>query len=193
MDTIKNFRKINEKEKKIIINSLREISPKLLSTFKEFEFNIYFSLIELKKFNKFPEIFLILGENNKIIKNPEIKNITCSAGLFLGYIKKGKFFVSLESVEFLYKKGKFSAFNQLYVNSKGEKAVLYGNDITKNMILKMPSNFKKNDFMIIFNASKEIIAIAKAQVNYDNIKNLKSKSKIAYNLVDKGYYLRKKQ
>lgn len=193
MDTIKNFRKINEKEKKVIFDSLRNISNKLCSTFKEFELNLYIYVNESISHNKSPKIHLILDDFKVILKFSKIRYNICSGGLYIGHIKKGKFLISIESIEFLYRHDKFLEFHRIFVNEMGERSILYGNDIIMNMILNSPSNFKKNDLILIFNDKDEILALAQAQVNFENIPNLKPKSKIAYNLVDKGYYLRQKQ
>ncbi|MFX1556646.1 MAG: PUA domain-containing protein [Promethearchaeota archaeon] len=172
---------------------MRNISYELLSSFKEFESNLYISVNESISHNKFPRIYLILDDFKEFLKIPNIRNNICSGGLYVGYIKKGKFLISIESVEFLYRHDKFLEFHRIFVNEMGERSILYGNDIIMSMILNSPSSFNKNDLILIFNDKDEILALAKAQVNFKDIQNLKPKSKIASNLVDKGYYLRQKQ
>ncbi|MFX1277737.1 MAG: PUA domain-containing protein [Promethearchaeota archaeon] len=81
----------------------------------------------------------------------------------------------------------------MYVNDKGEKAILYGNIILKKMITNIHVNLKKKDFLLVFNQLNELIAIAQSQVDFEDIQNLEPNKSIAINLVDKGYYLRKKQ
>ncbi|MFX0059571.1 MAG: PUA domain-containing protein [Candidatus Hodarchaeota archaeon] len=193
MDKIKNFRKINKKEKKIIFDSIRDISPKFFPVFKEFEYNLFISVNELTSQEKPRKIFLVLDDIRKLLNNSNFENIICSAGLYLGFFKKGKFLLSLESLEFFHKHNTFSEFHRLLVNNKGERSILYGNDIIRSMILSAPYNFKKNDLILIVNENDELLALAQAKVDSENIQNLNPRSKIAYNLVDKGYYLRKKQ
>ena len=52
---------------------------------------------------------------------------------------------------------------------------------------------KIGELLLIFNQENELIAISKAQIEYNTWESLKSKDIIAQTLLDKGYYLRKKQ
>ena len=101
--------------------------------------------------------------------------------------------LSLEGAEFLLNLNFFSERYQLIVNNDGEKAILYGNKILKKMIIKISNKLKKNDFLLVFNQSNELICIARSQVDFEDIQNIKTNEIIAFNLIDKGYYLRKKQ
>jgi len=193
MVDIKNFRRINEIEKEIITNSLRNISPKLLSVFKDFENDLFLLLDESTLKIIYPKIFFISDSLKNILRNTNLKGNIYSIGLYFGSIKKGNFLISLEGVEFLYKEDIFSDFHHILVNKRGEKSILYGNDILKSMISGTHSRFNKDDFLLIFNDDGEIIAIARSKVEHDKLQNLKSNELIALNLVDKGYYLRKKQ
>ena len=116
-----------------------------------------------------------------------------SAGIYFGFIKKNKFRLSLEGAEFLLNLHFFSERHLATVNNDGEKAILYGNQILRKMIVKISNKVKKNDFILVFNQSNELICIARSQVNFEDIRNLKNNDIIAFNLIDKGYYLRKKQ
>jgi len=189
----KNFRRINEIEKKIIANSLGNISPKFFSVFNDFENDLFLSLDESTLKIGYPKIFFISDSLKKLLRDTDLKGNICSIGLYFGSIKKGNFLISLEGVEFLYREEIFSDFHHLTINIPGEKSTLYGNDIVKSMISGTFSRFNKDDFLIIFNDDNEIIAIAQSKVESAKIQNLKSNELIAVNLVDKGYYLRKKQ
>ncbi len=188
-----NFRKINNIEKDIIFTSISDISSKLLPIIENLEKSLYISLEKLAEKNDYPKIYLISNELSKIIDKLNENDNIVFGGLYFGFIKKGRFFLSLEGVEFLYKNNIFSDFKKLYVNGKGEKSILYGNDILKSMIIKSPSNLKKDDFLVIFNELKEIIALGRSLLGYENIQILKPNEIIAINLSDKGLYLRKKQ
>ena len=188
-----NFRQINEIEKEIILKSLSYISPHLSTAIKNLLMNFYISIREFNFENNFPKIYLISDNQLNtlgIISNN--KNVY-SAGLYFGFIKKGVFYLSLEGVEYLYNHKIFSDFQRLYVNENGEKSILYGNNILKNMIIKTPRILKENDFLLIFNRLDEIIGIAQSRVDNTNIDNFKLNDIIAINLNDKGIYLRKKQ
>ena len=106
---------------------------------------------------------------------------------------KSIFFLSLEGAEFLYENEIFSEFQQLILNKKGEKSFLYGNNISKKMIDKIPQKLKNKDFLLVLNDLNEIIGISQSQCDRQIIHTLNSEDIVAINLSDKGYYLRKKQ
>jgi ribosome biogenesis protein Nip4 len=188
-----NFRQINEAEKKIIINTLSNISSKILTSLYNLEKNLFISTYILPTEDNFPNIYLISNDQLKIVDTINNKPRICSVGLYFGFIKKGVFYLSLEGAEYLNKHDIFSEFQTLQVNEKAEKSILYGNNILKSMIIKIPINLKEREFLLIFNKLNEIIAIAQSRVKYQNIQILAQKEIVAMNLSDKGYYLRKKQ
>jgi len=189
----KKFREINETERDIINKSALKISTKILSVLKKIDYKIYIDLVNKTSKNNYPSIFLIPNNLTKNLVKFQQDISVNSVGLYFGFIKKGEFYVSLEGAEFLLKSGCFSKNQELYVNRSGEKSILYGNRISKSMIEKIPTGLLKNAFLLVFNLTNELIAIAKSQVNYVSYENLNLKDPIAINLVDKGYYLRKKQ
>lgn len=193
MKDIKNFRAINETEKKIVHNSISKISQKILLFLKKTENQLFISLDASNSKIKYPFMYLVPKNLTKFIYkiNPGI-NIH-SAGLYFGFIKKNIFFLSLEGAEYLFEKGYLTEGSRIFATEKGEKSILYGNKILKKMISKIPSTLRKNEFLFIFNRKKELIAIARSQVDYLTCQDLKPKEVIAQNLIDKGYYLRKKQ
>ncbi len=188
-----NFRQINEIEKEIISKSLSKISPKIMQILIRSKKKLYISLIESNLKTNYPTIYLISNESLNRLDLIEFKTKIYSAGLYFGFIKKGDFYFSLEGAEFLYKQGIFSEFKRLHLNIKGEKSVLYGNNILKNMVIKTPSNLQKGDFLLIFNNMNEILAIAQSKVDSIVIQHLKPNDIIAFTLNDKGIYLREKQ
>ena len=192
MSDIVSFRQINEIEKEIIITSLSNISSEFSRIIENFKSFLYISITRAISKNKFPNIFLISKDQDKLLHSLN-NNKIISAGLYLGFIKKGNFYLSLEGAEFLYKQGIFSNFKRLYINEKGEKSILYGNNILKNMVIKTPSNLQIQDYLLVFNELDEIIAIAQSKVENVNLQQLKSNDVVAINLSDKGLYLRKKQ
>ena len=101
--------------------------------------------------------------------------------------------ISLEAIDFLNIQGCFTQAQGLYVTEKGEKSVLYGNQILKKMIFKIPKGMNRNDLILIFNQENELISIAKSNVSHSSYQSLKANDIVASNLVDKGIYLRTKQ
>ncbi|MFX1303746.1 MAG: NIP7 N-terminal domain-related protein [Promethearchaeota archaeon] len=187
-----SFRQINEIEKEIMITSLSKISSEFSQIIENYRTFLYISIERAVSKNKFPNIFLISKDQVRLLHSLN-NNKIISAGLYFGFIKKGNFYLSLEGAEFLYKQDIFSDFKRLYINEKGEKSILYGNNILKKMVIKPPSNLQKQDFLLVFNEIDEIIAIAQSKVENIKFKQLKSNEIIAVNLSDKGLYLRKKQ
>jgi len=193
MIDIKKFRKVNKNENAIITNSVLKISTKILSVLKKINYKIYINLVNKTSKNNYPSIFLIPNNLVKDLVNFQHVTNVNSAGLYMGFIKKGEFYLSLEGAEFLLTLNCFSKNQELYVNRSGEKSILYGNKISKSMIKKIPTGLQKNAILLVFNLENELIALAKSQVNYLAYQHLNHNDLVALNLVDKGYYLRKKQ
>ena len=99
----------------------------------------------------------------------------------------------MEGTEFLFNHGVFSHKDFILINEKGEKSILYGNDLLKKMIEKVPDSFKMKEFLLVLNQKQELIAICSTQCDSISYKDLKLENTVAKNLVDKGYYLRKEQ
>ncbi len=188
-----NFRTINKTEKKVIIDSLLNVSSKFITVIStvKYEFFISFNSLSLEK--KFPSIYFVPNSLTKIVNKIESRININSAGIYFGFIKRNQFLLSLEGAELLHKLNCFTGRQQIYLNNEGEKSILYGNKVLKNMVAGVNHNLKKNDFLLVFNQKKELIALAKSQVDYNEIKMSNNNKQIAINLVDKGYYLRIKQ
>ncbi|MHA1915687.1 MAG: hypothetical protein ACW986_12215 [Promethearchaeota archaeon] len=188
-----SFREINNIEKEIIKNSISKISSNLLAIFASLKDFLYVSFNRKINDNEYPTIFLLNQEHISLVDNINFKGIINEAGLYLGFIKKGNFHISLEFIEYLYRNHKVSDLKQFWVNLEGEKSILYGNNIRKDMVSKIPEGLKKNDFVLILNQLKEIIAFSRSKINDFEINDLRPKEVIAINLIDKGKYLRRKQ
>ena len=189
----KNFRIINKTENNIISKSLIEIEPKTFSLVNECEFTFFISFINVFQKSSYPTIYLVPNYMINVIENFSSEISVISISTYFGFIKKSKLYLSLEGAEFLYQMHAFSDKNYIFVNNKGEKAILYGNRIIKDFISKISENLEKNIFLLIFNQLNEIISIAQSQVDKKEYSNLKSNDLVALNLIDKGYYLRIKQ
>jgi ribosome biogenesis protein Nip4 len=188
-----SFRVINNTEKTIIRNSVSKISSDVLSFLDSLGDFLYISFNQKSNGNAYPTIFFLNQEHKNLVKKIEIKDIIFEAGLYIGFIKKGNFHISLEFLEYLHKNHKVPDLRQIWANIGGEKSILYGNNIRKEMIDKIPEDLKRKDHVTIFNQLNEIIAFGRSKVNRDEINDLKPKEVIAINLIDKGKYLRRKQ
>ncbi len=193
MNDLENFREINSFEKKIILYSLSTISSKILQILNDLQNFLYILFKGNDSKNNYPVIFLIEKEQKEIVELLNDKNIVYSVGLYFGFFKRKNFYLSLEGAEFLHEKKIFPEFQQLFLNKKGEKSFLYGNNISRYMIDKIPQKLKKKDILLVLNNFNEIIGISQSQCDNKIIHTLKPKEIIATNLSDKGLYLRKIQ
>ncbi len=193
MKNLKNFRIINDTEKKIIINSLSRMSPDILTIFERNNYMLFIGLNEKVLTNNYPIIFLVPTYLKNTVDIIREKERIVSAGIYFGFLKKNQFRLSLEGAEFLLNLNLFPENHLAIVDNEGEKAILYGNHLIAKMIIKISNEVKKNDFLLVFNHSNELICIARSQVDFEEFKNLKANEIVAFNLIDKGYYLRKKQ
>jgi len=187
------FRLLNKIEKSIINNSLLKLSSEVLPYFKKKDYRFYIFINDEQAESKFPLIYLVSYENSNILEE-RLKNENINtAGIYFGFIKKGIFHLSLEGAEFLHYHQILPNSNKITISEKGEKSILYGNDILKSVITMIPPELKKNNLLAVFNQKNEIIAIARVTIDSSSFQNLKLNQKVAQNLVDKGYYLRKRQ
>ncbi len=187
------FRLSNKIEKSMINSSLLKFSSEVLSYFKKKDYRFYIFINDEQRKSKFPLIYLVSYENSHILEESlKNENIT-TAGIYFGFIKKGIFHLSLEGAEFLSNKQILPKSNKITINEEGEKSILYGNDIIKSVITVIPSDLKKNNIIAVFNEKNEIIAIVRALIDYSSFQIIELNQKVAQNLVDKGYYLRKRQ
>ena len=193
MKDFEKIRAINQIETEIIKDSFSTLSSNFVSFLEDLRSKLYVIFKGKKEYNNFPKIYLFSKELQELLNNPKLKDSIRSGGLYFGFIKKGKFYFSIEGVDFLFKNNLIATDLQLIVNWDGEKSILYGNNIAKNMLLKESYNFKIEDILIILNEEQEIIAISKAVVEGNQVQNLEPEELIAINLSDKGIYLREKQ
>jgi len=189
MNKSKKLRQANNFEKKIIIKSLSQISPKF--KLDEGQFDTYVFLNDKSK-NKQLLVYLTLqkfSDLNKLMNSTSIHSL----GLYFGFIRKSNFFLSLEGADYLYKSDYIPKKNQLIVNEEGEKAILYGNNVIKKMIALFSMELIINSIVVILNKSKELLALGITKVEGIRFNSSKLEDVIAINLVDKGYYLRKER
>ncbi len=186
------FRPINAAEKEIIQTSLLKFNPNLLNLLNK-EFFTYISINFIWKTQNYPLLYLISHKQRDFTEN--FGNLECiySAGLYMGFIKQGKFLISLEFFEFLKQRGLLINEKKITVKERGERSILYGNDLSYGMITKASQDIKKDDEILIVNQQNEILAIGKYVLENEDLSDLQAIDKVAINIIDKGYYLRKKQ
>jgi len=190
MRDFKNFRLLNETEIKIILAALNQISPSIAPFIEKKNFSLYILIPENENRHL---VYLIFERLRELILSFQINVKITSTGLYLGFISRNTFFLSLEGAEFFLKENIIPEHNILKVTNEGEKAILYGNPITKRMISNFPSDFQKSAILLVLNESRELIALARLENDPSNYKLLNQGDLVATNLIDKGYYLRRKQ
>lgn len=187
------FRKVNKREKEIIYNSVQKISQRIIPFLNELNHEFYISFQDSRIKRVYPSIFLAPHDLSKNFNFDKSKINFISIGLYFGFMKKNQLYLSLEAADLLHENNVLRESNYLLVNHKGEKAILYGNNIIKNHLVKITKSLKKNEFLLILNQEEELISIALSVINGDSIGNLGPKTVIAKTLNDKGSYLRVEQ
>jgi ribosome biogenesis protein Nip4 len=193
MNNRKSFRIINHREKDIINKVVSKFSPTTLSELDKNSFKIFISFPSSIGKNKYPSFFLIPKNLTKLLSKIDEEVDLLSAGIYFGFLKKNKFYISLEGAEFLYKEKLIPERYYLIISDDGEKSALYGNNIMKKDIVNISSKIKKKDPLLVLNQQFELVALAQSIVDCIALQDLNSREIIATNLVDKGYYLRTKQ
>jgi ribosome biogenesis protein Nip4 len=192
MSNLKEFNFLNEFESDIVKKTLDEIKTNSFETIKNNKYN--FLISKFKEVNKYPEIYAIPTKILNLFKDINRKNDPkiISVGIYFGYLKRGKLILSIEAAEFLNEYNLFPKRKQIILNEKGEKSILYGNEITGEDILIIPNNIQRGDLLLVLNKEKNVLALSTALIDTDKIKSEKTQ-KVALNLVDKGYYLRRQE
>jgi len=187
------FRKVNENEKKIVKNSLYNISNKIWEYILEEKYEIYIRISESKQNKTSFELFLIPQQLEPVTN--KIKNLATIkfSGIPLGFIKNKRLYLSLEAAELFFNLHKIDSRNLLILNENGEKSVLYGNPIKKGMILEISSEIQVNNIIFLIDKNQEFLGLGLSKINYEDYRQFENEDEIALNLVDKGSYLRKDQ
>ncbi len=193
MRDLVEFRLVNEFEIKVIVASLSILNPKLHDFITQKSINLYISASKSYPPEEYPSIFLVPDDLNLVLKEFSQLDDLAAVGLFLGFIKKNQFYLSLEGADFFMQNNLIPNNRLLVANENAEKAILYGNNILKEMVLKYPKSIQKDNILIAVNEFNELLAIIITKIDLDQIPNLEPKDIIAQNLVDKGKYLREKQ
>ncbi len=174
------FRPINLKEYNILRKHLSKAFGlrDIKDLFKDLELIV--------SVGKWIEIFLVSDQLSEVFRKIREFRNPYFMGVYFGEISREKFKISLEGVTFIsdYVKDK------TVLNEAGEKKVLYGRDLTKKDIFQMPETVHRNDFSILINQNREVLALGKYLYEGEKIKSL-TNNKILKNIIDKGWYLRK--
>ena len=190
MRDFRTFRLLDAIENRIIHTALNQISPNIALFIEKRSLSLFVLVPEP---NERHQVYLISEEIRKLILSFQNNVNITSAGIFIGFISRNTFFLSLEGAEFFLNENIIPDQNILNVSNEGEKAILYGNPIIKKMVFSIPLDLQKNAILLILNESRELIALARSEIDHTNYKLLNQGDLVAINLIDKGYYLRRKQ
>ncbi len=133
------------------------------------------------------ELLLITDQMVKIFDDFKSYRKPYFMGIYFGDIKENHFKISLEGITFISEYVK----EKTILTDFGEQRVLYGRDLTKQDVLSIPAQIKKNDFSIVINEKKEVLALGKYLFDEEDIHLLEKDGIILKNIIDKGWYLRK--
>jgi|Deesub1362B_J571_1020462.scaffolds.fasta_scaffold00058_19 60S ribosome subunit biogenesis protein NIP7 len=105
-------------------------------------------------------------------------------GVKIGDLSSRRFHISLEGAYLI---SKFSNRKKVFVNEKAEMLVLYGRDVFGTSVIDSTKDIRENDEVMICNSLGEAIAIGRARVSWDRIKEDRV---VVTNLRDRGWYTR---
>lgn len=184
------FRLLNQIEIKILKDSPLMINNDVITSLSKQGYTLYvsFNLHEFE--NIYPKIFILNEKLSSFMNHLIEKDKIIASGIYFGFIKKSKFYLSLEGAEFLYQNRIFDESSKMQVNEKGEKSILYGNRIRKSMLKDNIGYTNKKGLVLVFNDKYEIIALAKLLGKDPSGIKDKEDEIVAFNLIDKGYYIR---
>lgn len=122
------------------------------------------------------------GRTEVFVTNPKtadtlkkMKKDPYCVGLYIGEIKKDRFFLSLEGATLI----KGFTKKKVFVTRKAEQLVLYKRDVLSKSVIKYACDIKTDEKCLIVNEDDEVLAIG-----------IKRRDFIG-NIIDRGWYLRK--
>ncbi len=187
------FRPLNKIEAEILNTSSSNIIDDIVSTISNLGYKIYFSLSPLRTEKNSPRVYLVPHDLVAKVEDFRKKSEIISSGIYFGFINKGKFFMSLEGMEFLYQRQLFGHLNKIIVTENGEKSILYGNPIKKGMILELQYSKMKTKIALVLNENDELLAMARLKKDHASFMVANKDEIVALNLIDKGYYIRREK
>lgn len=119
------------------------------------------------------EVFMVPRETLEVLGKLGVEPYFL--GLYLGEIKKDRFFLSLEGGMLLAR----GCGKKVVVDQRVEQLVLYGRDIFINSVQEATPGLKEGDKCLILNEKGEFLAVGRVE------------RRIIKNLLDRGWYLRK--
>ncbi|MDI3501930.1 MAG: ribosome subunit biosis protein [Archaeoglobi archaeon] len=126
------------------------------------------------------EVLLIPSELRDLVLS--LKPYYC--GIKIGDLSSKKFHLSLEGAYLI---SKVSSKKKVFVNEKAEMLVLYGRDVFGNSVTDATQDIRENDEVMICNSFNEAIAIGRARVSWERMKEPRV---VVENLRDRGWYTR---
>ena len=190
MRDFRTFRLLDAIENRIIHTALNQISTNIALFIEKRSLSLFVLIPEQDERHL---VYLISEELRKLILSFQNNVNIVSAGISIGFISRNTFFLSLEGAEFFLNENIIPDQNILNVSNEGEKAILYGNPIIKKMVFNISLDLQKNAILLVLNESRELIALARSENDLANYRLLNQGELVATNLIDKGYYLRRKQ
>jgi len=132
---------------------------------------------------------VILREKEVLLIPSRLRDLALSknpyyCGIKIGDLSSRRFHISLEGAFLI---SKISKKKKVFVNEKAEMLVLYGRDIFGSSVLDVSKDIRENDEVMICNSHGEAIAIGRARVSWERMKEDRV---VVENLRDRGWYTR---
>ncbi|MBD3337540.1 MAG: hypothetical protein GF353_00435 [Candidatus Lokiarchaeota archaeon] len=187
------FRKANAFELDLIWNGLQKLSLDIDSDIINQKFKLFVFLEKNNRKFRYPSVYLLSVELSELYDELSLETNIIAAGIYFGFIKKSIFRISIEGAEFLVTNNIIKEYQAIVVDKKAEKAILYGNNISKDMILSEFNDYDIRHLFLIYNQLGELIALGKFRDDLKKKQDLSNEEIIIRNYIDKGYYLRKEK
>lgn len=187
------FREANQFEKKLIIQGMERISIHIKQYIQDRQDQLFILLPQTDGKFEFPQVFFVPRQLIKFVNNFQGQAEIREMGIYFGFIKRSQFRLSIEGAEFLRDLELISEDEIIIINEQGAKAILYGNEIKKEMVRSFPRDLAKEKVYFVLNPLKELISLGLSLIDQKQIGELDNKEDVAINLIDKGYYLREDQ
>ncbi|MHA1755105.1 MAG: PUA domain-containing protein [Candidatus Odinarchaeia archaeon] len=80
--------------------------------------------------------------------------------------------------------------SKIKINDKAVNLFLYGRDIFKNSVIKLPSRFRKGEYCVVIDERNQPLGLGELLYSKTVFKKIKEDAVILRNIVDLGVYLR---
>ncbi|KAG0441144.1 60S ribosome subunit biogenesis protein NIP7 like protein [Dictyocoela muelleri] len=131
-------------------------------------------------------VFLISNDIFKKTSNISKKNLILAGTIVGRFTRSSKFKIIITFLDYLAK----YAVNKVYIKNSAEMNVLYGNNVLKSHLLKIPENLKANTPVVIFNQNEVPLGFGITSRSSSSISIAERNTMAVIVQSDNGEYLR---